>query len=72
MAEKSDRILSAEMSVLVVVDIQDKLHAAIEGKDDVAKQAIKMIKVALSIPPFHMKSPTPVMRPLRSIIPLIS
>jgi nicotinamidase-related amidase len=46
MVEKSPLILSSEESVLVVIDIQDKLYAAIEGKKDIEKQAVKVIKLA--------------------------
>jgi len=46
MPNKSELILSPDNTVLVVVDIQEKLYAAIEGRRELALQAVKTIKLA--------------------------
>ena len=46
MPSKSELILSPENTVLIVVDIQEKLYAAIDGRREMASQAVKVIKLA--------------------------
>lgn len=44
--KRSPKILDPARAVLVVIDIQEKLHRAIEGKDNITKSAVKTIKLA--------------------------
>lgn len=53
--KRNDKILKRELTALVLIDIQEKILAVMNNKDEVVKNSLKLIKgfKALNIPIFY-------------------